>query len=649
MMSSLTTNKFASVKDVSVKDGFWSEYQRIARETIIPYQWGVINDNIPGVTPSHAIANFRIAAGLEEGEFQGMIFQDSDVAKWLEAVAYSLAVYPDPELEKTADEVIDIIEKAQEPDGYLDTYFQLKNPAGKLTNLLECHEMYCAGHMTEAAVAYYEATGKDRLLKVMCRVADMFDSKVGPEENKLHGYPGHPEYELALVRLYGVTGEERYLKLSEYMINARGTEPHFYYEELEKRDHERYWGGGKEYTIDLPYFQAHKPVREQTEAAGHSVRACYLYSGIAAVAAQTGDASLKAAAERLWENITLKQMYITGGIGSQWSGERFTFDYHMPNDTDYNETCAAIALAFFARQMIQMNPDRRYADVLERIIYNGSISGMALDGKHFFYTNPLSVWEEETEKSAIHGHIHSKRPGWFACACCPPNLARLVTSLGSYIYSSNDDTVYTHLYIGSDTDIALKNGSNVHISQTGNYPWDGKITFKVSGGSYALALRIPGWTRSFRLSVNGSEINPNIIRGYAVIRRDWADGDEIVIDLPMPVEFIEANPLVRADNGLVAIQRGPVVFCLESADNGDCINALRICDFDSFTAEKDDRLFKGAVKITGKAEKTPAWSNGELYRRIGEIKEETVSVTAIPYAFWGNREDTREMRVWIRK
>jgi len=648
-MKSLITNSFVSLKNVKIKDGFWSTYQNIAKDKIIPYQWGVINDKIPGVEPSHAIANFKIAAGLEKGEFRGMIFQDSDVAKWLEAVAYSLVVSPDKELEKTADEVIELIEKAQEDDGYLDTYYQLVKPEEKFTNLLECHELYCAGHMIEAAVAYYEATGKDRILKVVCKLADLIDSKIGAEDGKLHGYPGHPELELALVRLYRVTNNEKYLKLAEYMINARGTEPNFFNKELIDRKNARYWGGGTQQSIDLAYFQAHKPLREQTEASGHSVRAGYLYAGAAALAGEIGDESLKKAMEVLWENITLKQMYVTGGVGSQGEGERYTFNYHIPNDTAYNETCAAISVAFFARQMIQMNADRRYADVLEKIIYNGSISGMNLDGEHFFYTNPLTVWEEETKKSAVLRHINSKRPGWFGCACCPPNLARMITSLGGYIYSSDKDTVYTHLYIGSESEFTLENGANVNIKQSGNYPWDGKITFKLSGGKYALALRIPSWARSFRLTVNGSIVTPEIIRGYAYIRREWAENDEVVLDLPMPVEFIEANPLARADVGRVVIQRGPVIFCLESADNGDCLEAIRISDFTGFTAEPDDRLFKGAVKIVGNAKKIPAWSDGELYRRVGEIGEETVKITAVPYAFWGNRDDTREMKVWIRK
>ena len=643
----LVTNEFAPLKNVRVTDGFWRRYQQIAKEKIIPFQWRAINDDVPGIEPSHAIRNFRIAAGLEEGEFGGYVFQDSDVAKWLEAVAYRLSIDPDPALEKTADEVIDLIASAQEEDGYLDTFFQIREPDKKFTNLMECHELYCAGHMTEAAVAYYEATGKDRLLSVMRRFVDLIDEKIGPEEGKLHGYPGHPELELALCRLYRATGEERYLKLCSYMVNARGTEPNFFEEELARRDHRSFWGGGRQERVDKKYHQAHKPIREQTEAVGHSVRAGYLYTGAADLAAETGDISLAKAMEVLWENVTNRQMYVTGAVGSQVWGEAFTFDYHLPNDSIYGETCAAISMVFFARQMLRMDPDRKYADVMERLLYNGTISGMALDGEHFFYTNPLAVWEEATKRAGVVGHIRSKRPGWFGCACCPPNLARMITSLGGYVYSASRDTAYVHLYVGSEAELSL-GGQTVKLSQTGNYPWDGHITFKPGTGCYALALRIPGWARSFSVLVNGEALSPALDRGYAVLRREWTDGDTVELDLPMPVEFAEANPLLRADNGRVAIVRGPLVYCLESADNGDDLDALRVVEPGDFRTETDDSLFPGTVKIVGPALCRKPWNSDALYRLYDGAEWEECEITAIPYAFWDNREDTREMIVWIR-
>ncbi len=644
----LVTNEFAPLKNVRVKDGFWSRYQDIAKEKIIPFQWRAINDLVPDIEPSHAIKNFRIAAGLEEGEFAGYVFQDSDVAKWLEAVAYRLSIDPDPELEKTADGVIDLIAQAQEEDGYLDTFFQIAEPDKKFTNLNECHELYCAGHMTEAAVAYYEATGKDKLLSVMRRFIDLIDQKIGPEEGKLHGYPGHPELELALCRLYRATGEERYLKLCAYMVNARGTEPYFFEEELKARGYTGFWNGGHQDHVDGKYNQSHKPIREQKAAVGHSVRAGYLYTGAADLAAETGDESLARAMEILWNNVTNRQMYITGSVGSQVWGEAFSFDYHLPNDSVYGETCAAISMVFFAKRMLRMKPDRKYADVMERLLYNGTISGMALDGQHFFYTNPLSMWEEATKKSGVAGHIRSKRPGWFGCACCPPNLARMITSLGGYIYSSSADTAYVHLYVGSDAELEV-GGGTVPLSQSGNYPWDGRITLTPGAGKYRLALRIPGWARTFSVTVNGEAYSPALENGYAVLNREWHDGDRVVLDLPMPVEFAEANPLLRADNGRVAIMRGPVVYCLESADNGEDLDALQVTDPGDFRCETDDSLFPGMVKLTGPALRRKPWNTDDLYRLCGSADLEETEITAIPYAFWDNREDTREMIVWIRR
>lgn len=646
---SLVESNFTPLKNIKISDNFWGHYQDIAINEIIPYQWKALCDEIPDTEPSHAVANFKIAAGLEKGEFRGCVFQDSDVAKWIEAVAYSLTIKPNPELEKTADDLIEIIEKAQDEDGYLDTFFQLKEPNKKFTDLWECHELYCAGHMTEAAVAYYEATGKDKLLKVMCRFIDLIDTKIGPEEGKLHGYPGHPELELALMKLYRVTENEKYLKLCEYMINARGTKPYFFEEELKNRGNKSFWGGGEIHHIDLAYNQAHKPIREQTEPIGHSVRAGYLYTGAADLAAETGDESLKSAMEILWDNTVRKQMYITGGVGSQVYGEAFTFNYHLPNDTAYNETCAAISFAFMAKQMLRMDADRKYSDILERLIYNGTISGMALDGHHFFYTNPLSMWEEETKRAGVCGHIRSKRPGWFGCACCPPNLARMITSLGSYIYSSNDTTVYTHLFVAGEANVAVGD-KTVKIIQNGNYPWDGNISFEVSGGDYTFAVRIPSWARDFKIVKNGKELNPELKKGYAYIHDNWNDGDKIELTLPMPIEFIEADPLLRADNGKVAITRGPIVYCLESADNGDVLDGLRICDFNSFSTYQDNSLFDGAVYIEGTAMKRKSWQDDSpLYRRVNVNDELPVRIKAIPYALWDNRDDTREMTVWIRR
>jgi len=377
-----TRHKTIPLKNVKIEDNFWSRYINLIHKVVIPYQWDILNDAVPDAESSHAIKNFRIAAGLEQGEFYGMVFQDSDVAKWLEAVAYILEINPDPELERKADEVIEIIAKAQQPDGYLNTYFTLKEPANRWTNLRECHELYCAGHMIEAAVAYYNATGKRKLLDVMCKFVDYIDSVFGTEPGKLRGYDGHQEIELALFKLYETTGEEKYLKLSKYFIDERGQEPYYFDIESEKRGNTVFFPDHPTYS--RIYNQTHLPVREQFTAEGHAVRAVYMYSAMADIAVETNDEVLFEACKRLWHNIVTKRMYITGAIGSASYGEAFTFDYDLPNDTAYAETCASIGLIFFAHRMLKSDINSNYADVIECALYNTVLSGIAQDGKSFF-------------------------------------------------------------------------------------------------------------------------------------------------------------------------------------------------------------------------------------------------------------------------
>ena len=374
-----------NLRQIKIRDPFWSNLQKKIIEVVIPFQERVLNDQEEGVEKSHALDNFRIAAGLKEGEFYGMVFQDSDVAKWLEGVAYSLAVKPDPALEQRADDIIAVIEKAQQPDGYLNTYFTIKEPDHRWQNLLECHELYCAGHMMEAAVAYYEVTGKDRLLKVMERMADHIAERFGPDRE--HGIPGHQEVEIGLMRMYRATGKEAYKCLARYFLEERGKNPAFFEEETKRRGWEHFHMDPK----DTKYNQSHATVYEQDEAVGHSVRAVYMYTAMADLAAEEKDEKLFAACRRLFDNVTEKKMFVTGGIGSTVEGEAFSVEYELPNDTNYAETCASIGLVFFAHNMLKTEKNGRYADVMERALYNGIISGMQLDGKRFFYVNPLEV------------------------------------------------------------------------------------------------------------------------------------------------------------------------------------------------------------------------------------------------------------------
>ncbi len=399
------------LQDIAIDDPYWTPYRTLIRDTVIPYQWEALNDRIPDAEPSHAIANFRRAAGLEKGPFGGWVFQDSDLYKWLEAVGYSLAASPDPDLERVADEAIALVAAAQQPDGYLNTYFALAEPGKRWTNLADCHEMYCAGHLIEAAVAYYGSTGKTALLEVARKLADHIDRRFGPGPGQVRGYDGHQEIELALVKLYEVTGEDRYLRLAAFLIDERGQEPSFFHKEWKERGQTSHWSPGvvQPHPPALDYLQADKPVREQKVATGHAVRAVYMYTAMADLAIRSGDRELLEACRRLWSNVVHRQMYVTGSIGSTHHGEAFTFDHDLPNDTNYSETCASIGLIFFARRMLQAEAKGEYADVLERALYNTVTAGIAGDGKHYFYVNPMEVWPEASRKNPGKHHIKAVR------------------------------------------------------------------------------------------------------------------------------------------------------------------------------------------------------------------------------------------------
>jgi DUF1680 family protein len=643
--------KAIPLQHVRIDNPFWSHYTQLVRDTVIPYQWEALNDRIENAEPSYAIQNFRVAAGREQGKFGGMVFQDSDLAKWLEAVGYSLSIHPDPNLEQLADDTIDLIAEAQQEDGYLNTYFIIKEPDKRWSNLVECHELYCAGHMIEAAVAYYQATGKRKFLDVMCRFVDLIDATFGKESDKLQGYCGHQEIELALVKLYQATGEARYLQLSQYFIDERGAKPSYFLKEWEERDRTSHWTAGQSSSLDLSYNQSHLPVREQSEAVGHSVRAVYMYTAMADLAALSGDQGLIEACRRLWNNIVTKQMYLTGGIGSTAHGEAFTFDYDLPNDTIYAETCASIGLIFFAHRMLQIEAKSEYADVLERALYNNVIGSMSLDGKHYFYVNPLEVWPEASDKNPTRKHVKAVRQPWFGCSCCPPNVARLIASLGEYIYSTSDNTIYTHLYIGGEAQIEL-NGQSIKLQQETNYPWDGDITLKLSlqdTQAFKLALRIPGWCNAFEVYINGEKLTekPNLVNGYLQLDRAWNNGDQIELKLAMEIQRIQSHPKLRANAGKTAIQRGPLVYCLEEQDNGAIISTISLPTNAELSAKFEPDLLGGITTIEGFAQldATADWGD-KLYRTI-QTNNRLHRIKAVPYFLWGNRTQG-EMTVWIR-
>ena len=633
---------------MQVTDRFFAPRIDLVRTQMLPYQWEALNDRLKDTEPSHCIENFRIAAGISRGEYHGMVFQDSDLYKWLEAVAYQLAVRPDLSLREAADSAIRLIGQAQTPEGYLNTYYQTHPDEKRFSNLQNNHELYCAGHLIEAAVAFAQAVGDTRLLDVARRYADLIDRVFGPEEGKLHGYPGHEIIEMALVRLFRLTGEERYLRLARYFIDQRGQAP-LYFEEEARRDGNRDFVWNETF-MRYQYYQAGKPVREQTEAEGHAVRAVYLYSGMADVAAETGDQTLFEACRTLFDNIVSRRMYITGAIGSTHVGEAFTYDYDLPNESVYAETCAQIGLCFFAQRMLNSEMDGRYADVIERALYNSVLSGMSLDAKRFFYVNPLEVVPEACEKDDRLRHVKPQRQKWFGCACCPPNLARFLGSLPSYAFSAGGDTLYMHLYIGGEVRVALAH-AEVHLSVESDYPWDGRVRLTVhTPGKYGIAVRISGWCRGYELKVNGESVSSEPVRGYVSLNRVWREEDTVELNLKMPVTLMRANPAVRADTGKLCVVRGPLVYSLEEADNGKDLHLLRLPLQTAFEVHDEPQLLGGIRTIRCNAfRRSKSFAEGQLYAPVCGAEEMTeTQLTWIPYFAWANREPG-EMAVWIRE
>lgn len=644
-------NKFSKplpIDSINITDNFWRKMMELVRIHVIPYQWEALNDRIKGAEPSYCMQNFKIAAGMMEGEFKGFVFQDSDFAKWIEAVGFSLMWHKDENLENTADEAIDIVCAAQQPDGYLDTYYIINGLDKRWTNLRDNHELYCLGHMIEGAVAYYQATGKDKLLNAVIKYVDYVDTIFGREENKKHGYPGHEIIEMALIKLYTIKKDERYLKLAKYFIDERGKLP-LYFEEEGIRYENKFWWDDSYFKYE--YYQAGKPVREQTVAVGHAVRAVYLYSGMADVAKETNGDELLEACKRLWRNMTRKQMYITGGIGSSQYGEAFTYDYDLPNDTIYAETCASIGLVFFARRMLGIIPKSEYADVMEKALYNGIISGMSLDGKKFFYVNPLEVVPEASEKDHLRAHVKVERQKWFGCACCPPNIARLLSSIGSYAYSLRENTLFMHLYMGGEIYVNLSS-KDITLSVSSNYPWSESINISLNmkeEATFEFALRIPEWCRNYNIKVNNQEVEYEMLDGYAYIIKTWRNNDEINIYFEMLVEIMTANPSVRENIGKVAIMRGPIVYCLEEEDNGRDLHRVYLSENPEFTYEYEKDLLEGVVTIegNGKILLKKDWDEDSLYKSNAEIKFQDKKLKWIPYYSWANR-NSGEMIVWVK-
>ena len=623
--------------EMEVGEGFWRERMETNRKVTIPYDFRKCEE-------TGRIANFAVAAGQAEGKHQGFWFNDSDVFKVIEGAAYSLALHPDPVLEKYLDELIAKIAAAQQDDGYLYTIrtihgeepFRLQRYTGKTrwSYLEHSHELYNVGHLYEAAVAYYQATGKRTLLDVAIKNADLVDSLFGEGEGQKIDVPGHQEIEIGLVKLYRTSGEKRYLDLAKFFLDHRGVPE-----------------GRKENRVYGEYWQDHQPVTEQTEAVGHAVRAAYMYSGMADVAALTGETSYVQAIDTLWENVVGKKMYLTGGIGARHHDEAFGANYELPNGSAYNETCAAIGNAMWNHRMFLLHGESKYIDVLERILYNGFLAGISIDGDEFFYPNPLA-----SDSTYKFNKGSTARQGWFACSCCPVNIVRFIPAIAGYVYAKRDDDIYVNLFMPGEGTIDL-GGDPVRLTQQTRYPWDGKVRITVDperARQFTLKIRIPGWTRGecvpsdlyhyqdrtageVSLQVNGQEAPLEIQQGYATINRHWQSGDRVDLQLPMTIRRVLANPQVAANRGRVALERGPLVYCLEDVDNGGQAANLILPDTEKLDSKYENDLLGGMVLLEGE---------GLVVDPEDPTKTKPVPLVAIPYYAWNHREPGR-MAVWL--
>ena len=625
--------RYASVPfaDVKITGAFWSERLETVLTRTIPSQHGQLEKfnmlrslKLPKPVPPLTIKPHA-------NGFTTEIFWDSDIGKWVEAAAYALSHRRDPVIEAQIEEIVSDLEKAQAPDGYLNCWYLEREPQNRWTNLRDNHELYNAGHMLEGAVAYYRATGRDRMLKVMERYMDHIAATFGRGPGQKRGYCGHQEIELALVKAWHATGKRKFLDLATYFIDERGALPHYFDIERDARGEpaEAFRQGTHEYS------QSHLPVRQQTKVVGHAVRAMYMYSAMADLAAEHGDDSLKAACETLWKDVTATRMYVTGGFGPSARNEGFTQDYDLPNDTAYAETCASVAFVFWAARMLNLDLDGQYADLLELALYNTALAGLSRDGTTYFYDNKL-------ESDGSH-----QRWEWHPCPCCTMNVARLVASIGGYVFGLAADEVALHLYGGATARLPVA-GGEVQLTERSNYPWDGAIRIEVEArgcGDFTLALRIPAWCRGARLKVNGAPTALQIERGYARIRRAWGEKDLVELDLPMQAERLWAHPEVKVDAGRVALRRGPMIYCLEGQDQPAPLHRLRLPREAALSSRFRADLLGGVAVI--EAEGRAGLPGGALYT-TAPPEEAPARLTALPYYIWCNR-GPNPMQVWVRE
>ena len=628
--------KYASVTFSAVKitGPFWSERLDCVLTRTIPSQHRQLESHglLDSLKLPQPVPPLRIPRNRHN--FTTQIFWDSDVGKWVEAASYALSHRRDAEIEAQIEAIIDDLERAQAPDGYLNCWYLEREPQNRWTNLRDNHELYNAGHTLEGAVAYFHATGRDRMMKIMMRYMDHIASVFGPNPGQKRGYCGHQEIELALVKLYHATGIRKYLDLATYFINERGSQPHYFDIERAARGEpvETFLQGTYEYS------QSHIPVRQQTKVVGHAVRAMYMYTAMADLAAELGDDSLQRTCEVLWADVTRTRMYVTGGFGPSASNEGFTKDYDLPNDTAYAETCASVAFVFWAARMLNLDLDGQYADMLEIALYNTSMAGLSRDGTQYFYDNKL-------ESDGSH-----QRWDWHPCPCCTMNVARLVASVAGYFYSTSETEVAVHLYGGAETTLPVA-GGQLTLKEASNYPWSGDITLTLDPQNcapFTLSLRIPGWAKGATAAINGQPTAVKTDHGYLKITRLWAKGDTVTLTLPMPAERLHAHPDVRQDAGRVALRRGPLVYCVEQQDIAGPVQRLRLPADAALSSEWRGDLLGGITTITATAQLTDAATWGTALYKTTTAAETDSPLTAVPYYIWCNR-GPNPMQVWLRE
>jgi uncharacterized protein len=634
------------LKQITIEGKFWSPRLEVNRTKTLDHVYQELE-------ATGCIRNFDIAARKATGDFGGPWWADSDVYKWIEGASYVLGNRADAELERKVDDLIARIAAAQEPDGYLNTHVQVEEPDLRFRNLAFFHEDFSSGHLFEAAVAHYEATGKRTLLDVATRLADCFDTTFGP--GKREGLSGHEGIELAWVRLYRATGEKRYLQLAEFYLNERGQKPSVFQREYESLPADRtvLWRRGQPRNLrwlqdhffrahppafDTSYCQDHLPVREQSVAVGHAVRAMFLYSGMADVAYETGDQELLSALNRLHDSVALRRMYVTGGIGPSAKNEGFTDDYDLPNEDAYQETCASAAMVLWNHRMFKLTGDGRYMDLLEQSLYNAVLAGVSLEGNTFCYATPLACDEE------------FRRQPWFEVPCCPTTAARFFPSVGRYIYSRSADSLWVNLYVGGQMRTTLASGSEVTVRQTTGYPWEGHVRLQVAAAKpeeFTLHLRLPGWANAPAITLNGTKISPRASKGYAHVARKWTAGDVVELSIPLAIERIEANPKVLESRGKVALRRGPLIYCLEQPDHKADVDRIVLPLTATLTEHFESGLLGGVTVLSGQARiRTSGDWKDRLYRPVRPAREEAATIKAIPYCVWGNRGQEK-MKVWI--